>query len=141
MPPKHTNAQYRSRLAYNAGSQPAFLRALQAQISGKPLPPDNDESSGDWERPDASRPAILRRPDAPDGDAAEHDSGDDEEGDERPQVVVLKEGKHLSELEVTSEKRRRMFDLLHIQFSPTKPHTTHLWIYMTTYLQHVCSFF
>lgn len=116
MPPKHTNAQYRSRLAYNAGSQPAFLRALQAQISGKPLPVDDEESSGDWEQLDANRPAIPRRPDAPDEESAERDGGDDgEEGDERPQVVVLKEGKHLSELEVLNEKRRRTFGLLNVQ--------------------------
>ena len=115
MPPKHTNAQYRSRLAYTAGNQPAFLRALQAQISGKPLPTDGDEDSGsgDWEQLDANRPAIPRRPDAPDEGAGERDGSDDEdEGDERPQVVVLREGKHLSELEVINEKRRRMSDLL-----------------------------
>lgn len=107
MPPKHTNAQYRSRLAYDAGSQPAFLRALQAQVSGKPFPTD-DEDGGDWEQLDANRPAIPRRPDAPDREAAGSDGED--EGDEKPQVVVLKEGKHLSELEVINEKRRRMFN-------------------------------
>jgi hypothetical protein len=115
MPPKHTNAQYRSRLAYTTGNQPAFLRALQAQISGKPLPTDQggDSGSGDWEQLDANRPAIPRRPDAPDEGDAERDGSDDgDEGDERPQVVVLREGKHLSELEVINEKRRRMSDLL-----------------------------
>lgn len=105
MPPKTTNAQYKNRLGYDSGSKPAFLRALEAQISGKPDPTTRNRDGNDdeeWEQLDASRPAIPRRPDA--DEKARSDDEDFE--DERPTVVVLKEGKHMSELEVTNEKRR-----------------------------------
>lgn len=123
MPPKTTNAQYKNRLAYDSGTQPAFLRALQARISGKPDPTqwnrndeDDDEGPGDadWEQLDSNRPAIPRRPDEPSGESRKGSNPnnvdeDDEFDDERPTVVVLKEGKHMTELEVTNEKRRRAY--------------------------------
>lgn len=121
MPPKTTNAQLRNRLAYNSGTQPAFLRALQARISGKPDPTlqDDDTSDADWEQLDANRPAIPRRPDASadaDRDRLNDNGEDEEDGDEKPTVVVVKEGKHLTELEVITEKRRREFNMQYTLF-------------------------
>lgn len=117
MPPKTTNAQYKNKLAYNSGTQPAFLRALQARLSGKPDPTlrnrngdDDDEDAGDWEQLDSNRPAIPRRPDDASQSAgagnSKHDEDEEDFDDERPTVVVLKEGKHLTAFEVTNEKRR-----------------------------------
>ncbi|KAG8886771.1 tRNA (guanine-N(7)-)-methyltransferase (tRNA(m7G46)-methyltransferase) [Tulasnella sp. 403] len=61
----------------------AFLRALQNR--------GNDDGDG--------RPPIPTRPEG-------ESSGDEESDDERPQVVVLKEGKHLTVEEVENEKRK-----------------------------------
>lgn len=79
-------------------------------MSGKPDPTltgSGDGDDGDWEQLDSSggRPAIPRRPDESDGQANEKED-DDEEGDEAPTVVVLKEGKHLTEFDAINEKRR-----------------------------------
>jgi len=44
-------------------------------------------------------------PTRPEGES----SGDEDEGDERPQVVVLREGKHMNALEAQNEKRKGTF--------------------------------
>lgn len=49
------------------------------------------------------RPPIPTRPN---GEGEREDRDSDESGDEKPQVVVLREGKHLTEIEVENEKRR-----------------------------------
>ena len=36
----------------------------------------------------------------------EHGQEDEDDGDEKPQVVVLKEGKHLTEREAENERRK-----------------------------------
>jgi hypothetical protein len=113
-----TDAQLRRGLQYQSGAQPAFLRALQARISGKPDPSsyggDEDEDGGgggEWEQLDENRPAIPKRPAAdPEHDgrnrANEDDDDVDEAGDEAPTVVVLRKGKHLTQEEVKNEKRK-----------------------------------
>lgn len=49
------------------------------------------------------RPPIPTRPDA-EGEREGYES--EESGDEKPQVVVLREGKHLSEIDAENEKRK-----------------------------------
>ncbi|KAF8751728.1 hypothetical protein RHS01_08433 [Rhizoctonia solani] len=123
MPPRNkgpTPHQISSRLQYSQGV-PSFLRQLQSQVGGQlssqrygrgdnddepeiaNMPPDEEDGNvynPDWDR--TSRPAVdrqYRRNGTPSED--EEDSGD-----EKPQIVVLKEGKHLSAKEVEREKRR-----------------------------------
>jgi len=95
MPPKPkelTRGQLTKGLGYQE-NVPSFLRALHARVNN-PYGNDEDENA-----PQSDRPPIPTRPE---GEA----SGDEESGEEKPQVVVLREGKHLSELEAENEKRR-----------------------------------
>ncbi|KAG8978793.1 hypothetical protein FRB94_004200 [Tulasnella sp. JGI-2019a] len=91
MPPKQTPYQLSKGLGYNQKT-PAFLVALQQRIAG------NDPDNVDSEAIDG-RPAIPTRPE---GEA----SGDEESEDEKPQVVVIREGKHLTEVEADNESRK-----------------------------------
>ena len=120
-PKEPTRAQLSSRLAYNAQT-PAFLRRFQNHVNGNA---DSDEEEGDpeWEEVGGGRPAIPRRPKddrppiptRPDDDPG---STDEEAGDEAPQIVVLKEGKHLSEWEVENEKRKgALYYLMYVRTS------------------------
>ncbi|GAA5851070.1 hypothetical protein JCM8547_009172 [Rhodosporidiobolus lusitaniae] len=83
------------------GQQPSFLRNAAAALSGRPSgSPSSLEANG--------RPAIPTRPGG--GSEGEDSEGEEEEdewglgggrgGDEAPQVVVLKDGKHLGVEEV-----------------------------------------
>lgn len=98
-----TRAQLSSRLAYTAQT-PAFLHKLQRKIKGQESDEDEpsyeDYDDGSGRPPIPRRPAIPQRPDDDPGSAGEDD------GDEGPQIVVLREGKHLSGLEVENEKRK-----------------------------------
>jgi hypothetical protein len=114
-----TNAQLSSRLRYDQGDAPAFLSRLRAQVSGH-AHHDEDEPSYEYEDEfdggDGGRPPIPRRPPIPTRPDGEAGSGDERDGkgtldeedaeDEAPQIVVVKEGKHLSEREVENEKRK-----------------------------------
>lgn len=119
MPPKApkepTKAQLSSRLSYSQNT-PAFLLRLQNKMAGVSAPEDEDEpkyEDDEFEdfargsgrppipkRPADSRPAIPERP------ADDPGSADEDDGDEAPQVVVLKEGKHLTEREAENERRK-----------------------------------
>lgn len=103
-PKEPTKHQLSSRLTYSQRT-PAFLRRLQSQVSGIP-----DDNSGDedqeFEDDGSGRPPIPRRPAIPERPADNPGSGDEDVDDEAPQVVVLKEGKHLSEREAQNEKRK-----------------------------------
>lgn len=124
-----TNAQLSSRLNYNSGQTPSFLLKLQARVAGRaPDEDDEDDEQPAYADDDAfeagasGRPPIPRRPPPPrrprdqpgSGDedarrAGEDGAGelDEEDGeDEAPQVVVLREGKHLSKGEAENERRR-----------------------------------
>ncbi|KAG9041407.1 hypothetical protein FS837_012313 [Tulasnella sp. UAMH 9824] len=92
-----TKNQYSRGLGYQAKT-PAFILALQQRVGGNSGSSDlADNGLGD------GRPPIPTRPDA----EGEREDGESEEsGDEKPQVVVLREGKHLSEVEVENEKRK-----------------------------------
>jgi hypothetical protein len=103
-PKEPTKHQLSSRLTYSQNT-PAFLRKLQSQISGIPDDDSGDENQ-EFEDDGSGRPPIPRRPAIPERPADNPGSGDEDAGDEAPQVVVLKEGKHLSEREVQNEKRK-----------------------------------
>ncbi|KAL7279337.1 hypothetical protein PYCCODRAFT_1394379 [Trametes coccinea BRFM310] len=97
-----TRHQLSSRLAYQAKT-PAFLLRLQQQHGGGGRGYDEDdefEDDGSGRPPIPRRPAIPERPDDEPGSAGEDDE------DEKPQVVVLKEGKHLTEHEAENERRK-----------------------------------
>ncbi|KAH9966951.1 hypothetical protein BGW80DRAFT_1438330 [Lactifluus volemus] len=93
-PKEPTKHQLSSRLSYSQNT-PTFLRKLQSRVNG--LPNEDSDEDPDFEDDGSGRPPIPRRPPIP-----EHEERDDE----APQVVVLKEGKHLSTREVENEKRK-----------------------------------
>ncbi|KZT73641.1 hypothetical protein DAEQUDRAFT_422163 [Daedalea quercina L-15889] len=96
-----TRHQLSSRLSYNAYT-PAFLQRLQGRINGT----GRDEEDDEYEYDGSGRPPIPKRPAIPERPDDDPGSGDEDDGDEKPQVVVLREGKHLSEKEVENEKRK-----------------------------------
>jgi len=83
----------------------AFLRKLQSQVSGFPDDESGDENQ-EFEDDGSGRPPIPRRPAIPERPADDPGSGEEDLDDEAPQVVVLKEGKHLSAREAQNEKRK-----------------------------------
>lgn len=104
MPPKEpTRHQLSSRLAYNAQT-PAFLLRLQNQVAGRPTDEDEEDPQyvdGVDEFGRERRPAIPERP-----QDDERGSDDEDDAEEKPLVVVLKEGKHLNEEEAENERRK-----------------------------------
>lgn len=109
MPPRDpTNAQISSRLSYSQDT-PAFLRKLQNRVAGvRDSPEYEDEYSGGGEFYDdgSGRPPIPQRPAIPERPEDEPGSADEDDGDEKPQVVVLREGKHLSAHQAENERRK-----------------------------------
>jgi Domain of unknown function (DUF4604) len=106
-PKEPTKHQLSSRLTYSQHT-PAFLRKLQSRVSGVPGEDSDENEDLEFEDDGSGRPPIPRRPPIPERPADNPGSGDEEEDrdDEAPQVVVLKEGKHLSAWEVENEKRK-----------------------------------
>ncbi|KAF8532299.1 hypothetical protein JB92DRAFT_3138459 [Gautieria morchelliformis] len=104
MPPKEpTRHQLSSRLAYKSQT-PSFLVKLQNQVAGRATEDDDDEPQyldGIDEFGRERRPPIPERP-----EDDKRGSDDEDDVDEKPLVVVLKEGKHLTELEVKNERRK-----------------------------------
>lgn len=104
-PREPTRAQLSSKLSYQQ-NVPAFLQKLQNCINGVPDEDEDEDEEleyvGDGRAPIPKRPAIPERPKDDPG------SADEEEDfvDERPQVVVLKAGKHLTEREAENIKRK-----------------------------------
>ena len=111
-PTKH---QLSSRLSYQQKT-PAFLRRLQkTHGGGRRGDDDSDEEEdgptyggGEFEDDGSGRPPIPVRPSIPERPKDNPGSEDEDGDDERPQVIVLKEGKHLTEREVQNEKRKGM---------------------------------
>lgn len=123
MAPKHrepTNAQLSSRLSYQQET-PSFLLKLRNRVATGRLDDDEedepqyhyDDDGAEYyndgsgrppipQRPREDRPAIPERPDDDPG------SADEDCGDEKPQVVVLRQGKHLTEREAENIRRRGM---------------------------------
>jgi hypothetical protein len=101
MPPKEpTRHQLSSRLSYNQNT-PSFLLKLQNRIAGIP---DEDEDE-EFEDDGSGRPPIPLRPAIPERPTDDPGSADEDDGDEKPQVVVLREGKHLTEREAENVRR------------------------------------
>jgi hypothetical protein len=108
MPPKDpTNAQISSRLSYSQNT-PTFLLKLQNRIAGIPDEPDeySEYGAGEFYDDGSGRPPIPQRPAIPERPEDDPGSADEDDGDEKPQVVVLREGKHLTEREVENAKRK-----------------------------------
>ncbi|PPQ68700.1 hypothetical protein CVT25_012101 [Psilocybe cyanescens] len=109
-PREPTRAQLSSKLSYQQ-STPNFLLKLQNRMNG--IPDEDDEENYDEDNefehvgegrapiPRRPRPAIPERPADDPGSADE----DDAYADEKPQVVVLKAGKHLTEFEAENIRR------------------------------------
>lgn len=105
MAPKDpTRYQLSSRLAYSQDT-PRFLQRLKNSVAGHQNDDDTAEDFDEWEAT-SGRPPIPRRPTPPQRPEDDAGSADEDSGDEKPQIVVLKEGKHMSELEVENEKRK-----------------------------------
>lgn len=102
-----TRAQLSSRLAYH-GKTPAFLQKFQKQVNGGGGDSDEDEDD-EWEYDGSGRPPIPKRPAIPERPTEDPGSADEDDMDEKPQIVVLKEGRHLSERDVENEKRKGQF--------------------------------
>jgi hypothetical protein len=108
-PTKH---QLSSRLSYQQHT-PAFLRRLHKNYGGGRRGDDEDEEDdptygdGEFEDDGSGRPPIPVRPSIPERPKDDPGGSEDEDdGDEKPQVVVLREGKHLTEREAQNEKRK-----------------------------------
>ncbi|PIL29833.1 hypothetical protein GSI_08040 [Ganoderma sinense ZZ0214-1] len=97
-----TRAQLSSRLTYQSRT-PAFLLRIQNGMGGGGR---DDDEDGEFEYDGSGRPPIPKRPAIPERPDDEPGSADEDDLDEKPQIVVLKEGKHLSERDVENEKRR-----------------------------------
>ena len=108
-PKEPTKHQLSARLSYSQNT-PTFLRKLQSRVSG--FPGDDSDENPEFEDDGSGRPPIPRRPPIPERPASDPGSGDEDGDDEAPQVVVLKEGKHLSAREVENEKRKGKFETL-----------------------------
>ncbi|THH11018.1 hypothetical protein EW145_g919 [Phellinidium pouzarii] len=102
-PKEPTRYQVSSRLAYSQ-STPAFIQRLKNNVAGVSNEDEHD-AFDDWQAA-SGRPPIPRRPSPPQRPDDDLGSADEDDGDEKPQVVVLKEGKHMTAREVENEKRR-----------------------------------
>ena len=95
-----TRYQLSSKLAYNSHT-PAFLQKLQRRVAGGADEDEDDE----YEYDGSGRPPIPRRPSIPERPEGDPGSAGEDDVDEAPQVVVLKEGKHLTAYEAENERR------------------------------------
>ena len=114
-PKEPTRAQLSSRLSYSQHT-PAFLRRLQNKYSGNRTHDDDEEDDEQGRYRDdpefedldhgSGRPPIPRRPAIPERPSDDPGSADEDDEDEKPQIVVLKEGKHLTEREAENIRRK-----------------------------------
>ncbi|KAJ7269430.1 hypothetical protein B0H12DRAFT_1200604 [Mycena haematopus] len=102
-PKEPTRQQLSSRLQYNQ-TTPRFLQKLQNRIAG--IPDEDEEYDDEFEPDDGSgRPPIPRRPAIPERPVDDPGSADEDDGDEKPQIIVLQPGKHLTEREAENLRR------------------------------------
>ncbi|KAI6039848.1 hypothetical protein EDC04DRAFT_2681891 [Pisolithus marmoratus] len=102
-PPKELSRhQLSSRLQYQSRT-PAFLQRLQNRVQGGQA---EDEDEPQYYDDGSGRPPIPIRPDIPERPSSERGSASEDDDDEGPQVVVLKEGKHLTAKEAENERRK-----------------------------------
>lgn len=101
-------------LTYTPAKTPSFLKAFQAQLAGAPPPGSKDPYSASDGR--AALPGREGRQTSEEREEQERLEGDEfgwgEGGDDAPQVVVLKEGKHLTLEEMEDERRKGAFAVL-----------------------------
>jgi hypothetical protein len=105
-----TRQQLSSRLQYQS-HVPAFLQKFQNKVQGIT---DEGEDEPQYYDDGSGRPPIPIRaaiPERPDDDPG---SVDEDDVDERPQVVVLKKGKHLTEWEAENERRKGAYHFTEI---------------------------
>ena len=102
-PREPTRALLSSKLAYQA-NVPAFLQKLQNRMNGV-QDDDDDDDDAEFEHVGGGRAPIPRRPAIPERPADDPGSADEDFADEKPQVVVLREGKHLTEREAANVRR------------------------------------
>lgn len=102
-PKEPSRAQLSSRLSYSQNT-PAFLRKFSNRVAG--VPDEDEDEDDEFEYDGSGRPPIPKRPAIPERPSDQAGSADEDDGDERPQVVVLKEGKHLSQREAENERRK-----------------------------------
>ncbi|KZP22642.1 hypothetical protein FIBSPDRAFT_824515 [Athelia psychrophila] len=126
MPPREpTNAQISSQLSYSQ-NVPSFLQKFKNRTAGIPDEPEDDEyyeEDGQAYYDDGTgRPPIPQRPSIPERPEDDPGSQDEDDGDEKPQVVVLRHGKHLTEREAENERRKEKG--LQPLPDPTLPATT-----------------
>ncbi|KAF8150893.1 hypothetical protein B0H34DRAFT_730520 [Crassisporium funariophilum] len=100
-PREPTRAQLSSKLAYQQNT-PNFLLKLKNRMNGIP---DDEEEDEEFEDDGSGRPPIPRRPAIPERPQEDLGSADEDDGDEKPLVVVLKAGKHLTEREAENVRR------------------------------------
>ena len=74
--------------------------------------PEDDEDDGEFEYVSSGRPPIPKRPAIPERPKDEPGSADEDDGDEKPQVVVLKAGKHLTEREAEDVRRKGQLEVV-----------------------------
>lgn len=109
-------------MSYIHPSTPSFLSAFKAQLAGGPAPTPSGSSfephdggggGGRAALPGAGRQTSEEREEQELKELRERERDDDEwgfgEGDEAPQVVVVKEGRHLTKEEMEDEGRRGTF--------------------------------
>lgn len=104
MPPKKelNRHQLSSKLSYSQ-SRPAFIQKLHNRIAG--IPDDEPEYDDEFEDVGDGRVPIPRRPAIPERPADDPGSADEDGDDEKPQIVVLKAGKHLTAFQAENERR------------------------------------
>ena len=110
-PKEPTRAQLSSKLSYQQHT-PSFLLKLQNRVAGIPDEDEEEEQDPEFEYVASGRPPIPKRPAIPERPAEDPGSADEDDGDEKPQVVVLKQGKHLTEREAENVRRSGEFTLI-----------------------------
>ena len=70
------------------------------------IPDEEEDNDEEFEYVGSGRPAIPKRPAIPERPKDDPGSADEDDGDEKPQVVVLKAGKHLTEREAENVRRK-----------------------------------
>ena len=114
MAPKElTRHQLSGRLQYESRT-PAFLHKLKNKIQGGPV---EDEDEPQYYDDGSGRPPIPLRPAIPDRPKDDRGSASEDDADELPQVIVLKEGKHLTAREAENERRKGLSVCQLTQFS------------------------
>ena len=108
-PREPTRAQLSSKLAYQQHT-PKFLLKLQNRMNGIPdeeeLEDNKNYEDDEFEYVGSGRPPIPKRPAIPERPKDDPGSEDEDDRDEKPQVVVLKAGKHLTEREAENVRRK-----------------------------------